>query len=164
MVTPTGSDASPGPGPGQDDAPAGTGSEAASPPAARSHPYVEPARYEAHLEAEHGLAVRQLPVGVVAIPEHEVWALQAKGEWHTRRGKVLPAGTVLRQVRGRRAVALVELYRFIHPDETTREPTPRRGSRPGGSRPGGSRPSGGRPGGRPGGQGGRPNGGPGGRR
>ena len=114
--------------------PAGGGATGASPapasPAQRLHPYVDPPRYEQHLEEVHGLVIRAKVGEIVAIPEHQMWMLTVKEQYRTKKGKVLPADTVLREVRGRRAHALVELYRFIHPDDSTKEQSPmRRGRR-----------------------------------
>ena len=114
--------------------PAGGGAASESPspapPPQRLHPYVDPPRYEQHLDEVHGLVIRPKVGEIVAIPEHQMWMLTVKEQYQTKKGKVLPADTVLREVRGRRSYALVELYRFIHPDDSTKEQSPmRRGRR-----------------------------------
>ncbi len=110
----------------------GTAAESSAPaaPPQRLHPHVDPPRYEQHLDEAHGLVIRPKAGEIVAIPEHQMWMLAVKDEYRTKRGKLLPADTVLREVRGRRPYALVELYRFIHPDDSTKEQSPqRRGGR-----------------------------------
>ena len=105
-------------------------SPAPTPPPQRLHPYIDPPRYEQHLEEVHGLVIRPKAGEIVAIPEHQMWMLTVKEQYRSKKGKVLPADTVLREVRGRRPYALVELYRFIHPDDSTKEQSPmRRGRR-----------------------------------
>ncbi|MAG37027.1 MAG: hypothetical protein CL878_12395 [Dehalococcoidia bacterium] len=97
----------------------------------RLHPYIDPPRYEQHLDEEHGLVVRPKAGEIVAIPEHQMWLLAVKDQYQTKKGKTLQADAVLRETRGRRPYALGELYRFIHPDDTTQEQSPiRRGRRP----------------------------------
>ena len=105
--------------------------EAQSAPQQSMHPYIDPPRYEQHLDEEHGLVVRPKVGEIVAIPEHQKWMLAVKDQYQTKNGKALPADTVLRETRGRRPQALGELYSFIHPEDSTAVQNPmRRGRRP----------------------------------
>ena len=77
--------------------PAGGGatgeSPAPAPPPQRMHPYVDPPRYEQHLEEVHGLVIRPKVGEIVAIPEHQMWMLTVKDQYRTKKGKTLPADT-----------------------------------------------------------------------
>ena len=58
----------------------------------RLHPYIDPPRYEQHLEEVHGLAIRPKAGEIVAIPEHQMWMLTVKEQYRTKKGKVAAGG------------------------------------------------------------------------